>query len=145
MRSASSYDVVNAVLAADADDVVDAVARAQAVKGVLHLPEFQSIAAACKRMRNILEAGEGSRDRSPPPRFRGAARFRPKKRTALLPNSSYAAKSRSHAEQKAIIEQALLDAFDGCDPPWMHFSTRSWSWSKTSESGPTVWRFCKLC
>ena len=49
-----SYDVVKAVLAADADDVVDAVARAQAVKGVLHLPEFQAIAAACKRMRNIL-------------------------------------------------------------------------------------------
>src|SRR4029077_17681256 len=49
------YDVVNAVLAADADDVVDAVARAQAVNGVLHLPEFQAIAAACKRMRNILK------------------------------------------------------------------------------------------
>jgi glycyl-tRNA synthetase beta chain len=52
---AFNYDVVNAVLAADADDVVDAVARAQAVKGVLHLPEFQAIAAACKRMRNILK------------------------------------------------------------------------------------------
>ena len=50
-----SYDVVNAVLAADADDVVNAVARAQAVKDVLHLPEFQAIAAACKRMRNILK------------------------------------------------------------------------------------------
>ena len=50
-----NYDVVNAVLAADADDVVDAVARAQALKGVLHLPEFQAIAAACKRMRNILK------------------------------------------------------------------------------------------
>ena len=50
-----SYDVVNAVLAADADDVVNATARAQAVKGVLHLPEFQAIAAACKRMRNILK------------------------------------------------------------------------------------------
>jgi glycyl-tRNA synthetase beta chain len=50
-----SYDVVNAVLAADSDDVVDAVARAEAVKGVLHMPEFQAIAAACKRMRNILK------------------------------------------------------------------------------------------
>ncbi len=49
------YDVVNAVLAADADDVVDAVARAQSVKAVLHLPEFQAIAAACKRIRNILK------------------------------------------------------------------------------------------
>jgi glycyl-tRNA synthetase beta chain len=53
------YDVVNAVLAADADDIVDAVARAKAVTGVLHLPEFQAIAAAAKRIRNILkQAGE---------------------------------------------------------------------------------------
>lgn len=49
-----TYDVVNAVLAADADDVVDAVARAESVKQVLHMPEFQAIGAACKRMRNIL-------------------------------------------------------------------------------------------
>jgi len=58
-----NYDVVSAVLAPDADDVVDAVARAQALKSVLHMPEFQAIAAACKRMRNILkqakEAGIG--------------------------------------------------------------------------------------
>lgn len=48
------YDVVNAVLAAGADDVVDAVARAEAVRKVLDMPEFRAIAAACKRMRNIL-------------------------------------------------------------------------------------------
>ena len=48
------YDVVNAVLGSDADDVVDALARAEAVKQVMHLPEFQAIGAACKRMRNIL-------------------------------------------------------------------------------------------
>ena len=52
------YDVVNAVLAADADDVVDAIARAKAVTSVLHLPEFLAIAAACKRMRNILKQAE---------------------------------------------------------------------------------------
>ena len=48
------YDVVKAVLAADADDVVDAVERAVAVQQVSSLPEFQAIGAACKRMRNIL-------------------------------------------------------------------------------------------
>jgi glycyl-tRNA synthetase beta chain len=48
------YDVVNAVLAAGADDVVDAVARAEAVRDVSHYPAFQAIAAACKRIRNIL-------------------------------------------------------------------------------------------
>ncbi len=49
------YALVNAVLAAGDDDVVDAVARGQAVAGVLHLPEFRAIAAASKRMRNIVK------------------------------------------------------------------------------------------
>ena len=49
-----AYDVVKAVLGTDADDVVDAVARAEAVKQVMHMPEFLAIGAACKRMRNIL-------------------------------------------------------------------------------------------
>jgi glycyl-tRNA synthetase beta chain len=53
-----AYDVVKAVLAADADDVVDAVSRAEAVKQVLHMPEFLAIGAACKRMRNILRQAE---------------------------------------------------------------------------------------
>jgi glycyl-tRNA synthetase beta chain len=50
-----AYDVVKAVLGADAEDVVDALQRAEAVKHVLHLPEFQAIGAACKRMRTILK------------------------------------------------------------------------------------------
>jgi glycyl-tRNA synthetase beta chain len=52
------YDVVKAVLASGSDDVVDVVARAESVKSVLHMPEFQAIAAACKRMRNILKQAE---------------------------------------------------------------------------------------
>jgi glycyl-tRNA synthetase beta chain len=53
-----AYDVVKAVLGADTDDVVDAVRRAEAVKQVLHMVEFQAIGAACKRMRNILRQAE---------------------------------------------------------------------------------------
>jgi len=53
-----AYDVTKAVLSADADDVVDSLARAEAVKQVLHMPEFQAIGAACKRMRNILKQAE---------------------------------------------------------------------------------------
>ncbi len=56
-----AYDVVNAVLATDADDVVDAAARAEAVKNVLHMPEFQAIATACKRMKNILKQAQEKR------------------------------------------------------------------------------------
>jgi glycyl-tRNA synthetase beta chain len=50
-----AYDVVKAVLGADAEDVVDSTLRAEAVKQVLHMPEFVAIGAACKRMRNILK------------------------------------------------------------------------------------------
>jgi len=53
-----AYDVINAVLSADANDVVDALARAEAVKQVMHMPEFLAIGAACKRMRNILRQAE---------------------------------------------------------------------------------------
>jgi glycyl-tRNA synthetase beta chain len=53
--SGYAYDVVKAVLAADAEDVVDALTRAEAVKRVMHMPEFLAIGAACKRMRNILK------------------------------------------------------------------------------------------
>jgi glycyl-tRNA synthetase beta chain len=56
------YDVVNAVLAAGADDVVDAVARAEAVSKVRGSPDFDSISSASKRIKNILrqanEAGK---------------------------------------------------------------------------------------
>src|SRR5579864_3032136 len=49
-----AYDVVNATLAANADDVVDAVARASAVAKVRPSGDFESISVAFKRMKNIL-------------------------------------------------------------------------------------------
>jgi glycyl-tRNA synthetase beta chain len=49
-----AYDVVNAVLAADAQDIVDAQARAEAVSRVRASDDFASISLAFKRMRNIL-------------------------------------------------------------------------------------------
>jgi glycyl-tRNA synthetase beta chain len=49
-----AYDVVNATLAAGADDVVDAVTRAQAVAKVRPSSDFESISVAFKRMKNIL-------------------------------------------------------------------------------------------
>ena len=53
------YDVVNAVLAAGCDNVVDAVARAKAVTKVRPSTDFESIAVAFKRIKNILrQAGE---------------------------------------------------------------------------------------
>jgi glycyl-tRNA synthetase beta chain len=48
------YDVVNAVLASGADDVGDAVARAEAVSKVRGSADFESISVAFKRIKNIL-------------------------------------------------------------------------------------------
>ena len=49
-----AYDVVAAVLAVGADDVRDAVARAEAVSAVREGEDFAAVSAAFKRMKNIL-------------------------------------------------------------------------------------------
>jgi len=49
-----AYDVVNAVLAAGSDDVVDAIARAEAVSEVRGSEDFTSVSIAFKRMKNIV-------------------------------------------------------------------------------------------
>jgi glycyl-tRNA synthetase beta chain len=49
-----AYDVVNAVLAAGSDDVVEAIGRAEAVSTVRGLPDFEPVAAAFKRINNII-------------------------------------------------------------------------------------------
>jgi glycyl-tRNA synthetase beta chain len=49
-----AYDVVNAVLAAGADDVHDAIARAEALTVVRGSEDFVAISAAFKRIKNIL-------------------------------------------------------------------------------------------
>ena len=61
------YDVVNAVLASASDDVVDALARAEAVTKVRPSEDFESISIAFKRIKNILrqaaETGKTVADR----------------------------------------------------------------------------------
>ena len=51
-------DVVNAVLAAGADDVRDAIARAEALTAVRGSEDFRAISAAFKRIKNILRQAE---------------------------------------------------------------------------------------
>ncbi len=53
-----AYDVVSAVLAADSDDVVDAIARAEAVSEVRGSADFASIAVAFKRIKNIVRQAQ---------------------------------------------------------------------------------------
>ncbi len=57
-----AYDVVKAVLAAGANDVRDAVARAQAVTAVRGSEDFAAVSAAFKRMKNILSQAEEKGD-----------------------------------------------------------------------------------
>jgi len=61
-RGTIAYDEVNAALAAGADDLVDAVRRAEAVKAIRKTKNFEPLAVSFKRIRKILEkAGpEGS-------------------------------------------------------------------------------------
>jgi len=53
-----AYDVVSAVLAAGADDVLDAIARAQALTKVRGSEDFAAVSAAFKRIKNILRQAE---------------------------------------------------------------------------------------
>jgi len=53
-----AYDVVNAVLAAGADDVRDAIARAEAITKARESADFAAVSAAFKRIKNILRQAE---------------------------------------------------------------------------------------
>ena len=53
-----AYDVVSAVLAAGADDVRDAIARAEALTAARESEDFAAISAAFKRIKNILRQAE---------------------------------------------------------------------------------------
>jgi glycyl-tRNA synthetase beta chain len=101
------YDVVNAVLATGFADVVDALARLEAVQEVLETAEFQAIAAASKRMRNILKQARESG-------FRSAIKFEPlpgaaeeeKALAAYLERT--APKIEAHRRQKEYREALVL-------------------------------------
>jgi len=60
------YDVVNAVLATGSDDVVDIIARAEAVTRVRPSADFESISIAFKRIKNILRQASETRSRVAP-------------------------------------------------------------------------------
>ncbi|HTD22492.1 MAG TPA: glycine--tRNA ligase subunit beta [Terriglobales bacterium] len=56
-----AYDLVNAVLAAGYDDVVDALARAEALAGVRDSKDFEAISISFKRVKNILRQARESK------------------------------------------------------------------------------------
>jgi glycyl-tRNA synthetase beta chain len=62
-RRGFAYDEINAAFAASADDLVDAVERVSALKAIRNTKNFPPLAAAFKRIRNILEKSAGTKDR----------------------------------------------------------------------------------
>jgi len=102
-----NYDVVKAVLAADADDVVDAVARAEAVKQVMHMPEFQAIGAACKRMRNILRQAEEKKI-EPAAKFEYLPDAAEEEKSLMAYMERTSAKVEEHRNKKEYVEALVL-------------------------------------
>jgi glycyl-tRNA synthetase beta chain len=102
-----AYHVVKSVLSADANDIVDALARAEAVKEVLHTPEFQAIGAACKRMRNILkQAAEKGIKAAPKFEYLPEAAIEEKNLMAFLEQT--APKVEGHTRKKEYLDALLL-------------------------------------
>jgi glycyl-tRNA synthetase beta chain len=102
-----AYDVVKAVLAADADDVVDALARAEAVKQVMHMPEFQAIGAACKRMRNILRQASDKKFK-PAEKFEYLPEAADEEKSLMAFMESTSEKVEAHRSKKEYLEALLL-------------------------------------
>jgi glycyl-tRNA synthetase beta chain len=102
-----AYDVVNAVLGADADDVVDAVQRAEAVKQVLHMPEFQAIGSACKRMRNILRQ-TAEKGIEPAARFEYLPDSTDEEKTLMAYMERTGERVEAHRGRKEYLEALLL-------------------------------------
>ncbi|HEX9109846.1 MAG TPA: glycine--tRNA ligase subunit beta, partial [Terriglobales bacterium] len=102
-----AYDVINAVLAADPDDVVDAAARAEAVTKVRGSTDFESISIAFKRVKNILrQAAENNRriaDRVDPAALQESSE---KELAALIPQTAATVEILRSARNH---EQALLE------------------------------------
>jgi glycyl-tRNA synthetase beta chain len=113
-----AYDVVNATLAAGADDVVDAVARANAVAKVRPSADFESISVAFKRMKNILRQAAETKKRVGEPFNPSALKDAEEKKLAeALPQVAKRVKEMSASRQyePALIEISRLrpavDAF----------------------------------
>jgi len=100
-----AYDVVNATLAAGADDVRDAIARAQALTAARESADFAAISAAFKRIQNILRQAEdkgfvlGSPANVAAPEAKQLAAAA----SALAPKVAALREQRNYAEALALI------------------------------------------
>jgi glycyl-tRNA synthetase beta chain len=139
-----SYDVVKAVLGAEAEDVVDALARAEAVKQFLHMPEFQAIGAACKRMRNILKQAEEKGIAIP--RRSNFCLIPLWKRRPWQPLSRSTGRKWKRCRRKRNTARRCCFAFDGARNLWTRFFDKVMVMVEdASACGRTGWHCCGLC
>jgi len=87
-----AYDVVIAVLAAGSDDVRDAVARAEALTAVRGSEDFIAIAAAFKRIKNLLRQATEKGENFGPENLVASALVQPEEQELLAASASLAAK-----------------------------------------------------
>ncbi|HVO82173.1 MAG TPA: glycine--tRNA ligase subunit beta [Terriglobales bacterium] len=105
------YDVVNAVLAAGSDDVVDTVARTQALTRVRPSADFESISVAFKRIKNILRQASETGKKVGLGIDADVLREAPEKDLAgLIPRTAKAVEElrQKHAYEPALIEISKL-------------------------------------
>jgi glycyl-tRNA synthetase beta chain len=93
-----TYDVVNAVLAAGSDDVVDAIARAEALTQVRGSEDFASISVAFKRTKNILRQARETK-KAIAPKLNAAALTDEAEKSLAVALPEVAAKVHQHREQ----------------------------------------------
>jgi glycyl-tRNA synthetase beta chain len=112
------YDETNAVLTAGADDVVDAVARAEAVAAIRGSEDFEAISISFKRIKNILRQASEEK-KAVAPTFDPQAVREPAERelAARMPEVATAVERLRMAKdyRKALMEMSRLrpvvDAF----------------------------------
>jgi glycyl-tRNA synthetase beta chain len=111
-----AYDVVAAVLAAGADDVCDAIARADALTAVRGSEDFAAISAAFKRIKNILRQAEEKKFALGSPKdvtLSAEAQRLADAAAALAPEVATLRQLRSYNEALALIAtlRPAVDAF----------------------------------
>jgi glycyl-tRNA synthetase beta chain len=111
-----AYDVVSAVLAAGADDVRDAISRAEALTAARESADFAAISAAFKRIKNILRQAEEKKFALGSPQ---AVKLAPEAQqlanaaAALVPQVAKLRQQRAYGEALAAIAtlRPVVDAF----------------------------------
>lgn len=102
-----AYDVVNAVLAAGFDDVRDVIARTKDSEEMRTSPDFLSVCASFKRMKNILhqavQKGEVIPDRVIPDHFTDKAEIELEKRASSVKIA--VEKFSTHRQYRSALEQ----------------------------------------